>query len=188
VTGDGVVRVFVESEETTGLSLTGAGNRDVHLGVGKDSDVYVQGQDSPRLRVYATRDFDAAVAGSNSKSASFVGVVYAPAGETGDGRVYVKQADVYGQILTGNLTLGTKAAVHYDRALAGTPLPQSPTVARSEFLHVAVHPVNVTDAAVRPASPAVAAVEGRTPSPAPRHAGAPSLAPDSRRLPAISGS
>lgn len=151
VRGQGNVQFYVESQTKKSVSLTG-NKMDVNLAVGKDSAVFVKNQSSPKFRIYGPQNFVAGIGGSQGNNASFVGVMYAPAGKTGSGKVYIKQANYYGQILTGNLTLGQYGQVHYDRALEGMEFPQSPFVARLEFLHVAVHPVNVSDAAVRPVS------------------------------------
>jgi len=145
VVGNNTVRVFVQSEATTTVSVTGEGNREVNLNVGKGSTVYVPGDRSPQLRLYAPQSFESTIAGSNSDHAIFTGVIYAPAGVDGNSSVYTKQSDVYGQILTGNLTIGQNGAVHYDLALLGTPLPRSPTLARLEFMHVAIHKAEIKD-------------------------------------------
>lgn len=146
VEGNGTVRIFVLGEHETRSRATGH-PMDVNLHVAKNSNVDVPGQHSPQLRVYGPQHLVATIGGSKGKgkNASFDGVIYAPAGRTGPGKVLVMQADVYGEILTGNLTLGQYGAVHYDHALRSVPLPRSPTVARLEYMHVVVHRVRVED-------------------------------------------
>ncbi|MDX1747700.1 MAG: hypothetical protein R3324_17330, partial [Halobacteriales archaeon] len=147
VQGDGVVRIFVLGAATTTASGSGlkGSEREVNLHVGQSSSVYVPDDRSPQLRLYGTESLTVAIGGSESNLAAFTGVIYAPAGLTGPSRVYVKKADVYGQIVTANLTLGQDGKVHYDLALQGVPLPRSNKFDRLEFMHVAVHRVDVSE-------------------------------------------
>lgn len=146
VVGDGNVTVVVAGRSEVGVSITGLGNRDVNFHVGKGSAVHVPDERARQFRVFAKRDFRATVAGSNGANAEFDGVLYAPAGQLGPGWTYVKQADVYGAVVTGNLSVGQYGAIHFDRSLTSLPLPLSPRITRLEYLHVAVHPVNVSGA------------------------------------------
>lgn len=141
VIGDGNVTVFVAAKGEVEVSPTGLGNREVNLHVPKGGSVTVPDQQSHQLRIYSTAGFKATVAGSNSNKAHFEGAIYAPGGRVGDGYTYVKQAEVYGGIISSNLTLGQYGAVHYDESLQDVPFPRSPTVSRIDFLYVTVHPV-----------------------------------------------
>ncbi|MDS0300168.1 hypothetical protein NDI76_15585 [Halogeometricum sp. S1BR25-6] len=145
VVGDGTAHIVVASEATTRAQVTGEGSKDVHFHVGKSSSVHVPGEKADRLVVFGPSHFSATVAGSNGNPASFDGVIFAPAGETGSGYLYVKQGDVYGLVMTGNLTAGQNGAVHYDRGLDNT-LTDDSTLSELEYLHVSVHRVLVKSA------------------------------------------
>ncbi|ELZ31417.1 hypothetical protein C474_08957 [Halogeometricum pallidum JCM 14848] len=145
VVGDGTAHVVVASEATTRAQVTGEGSKDVHFHVGKSSSVHIPGEKANRLVVFGPRHFSATVTGSNANPASFDGVIFAPAGETGTGYLYVKQGDVYGLVMTGNLTAGQYGAVHYDRGLDNT-LTDDSTLSELEYLHVSVHRLLVKSA------------------------------------------
>lgn len=146
VTGDGVARLVVRGKNDTVVSPTGLGSRSVNLHVGKGSAIHVPEEKSHQLRVYGTRHFNATIAGSNGNGneASFDGLIYAPAGTVGSGYIYIKQGDLYGLAVSGNLTVGQYGAAHYDYGLRGKHSIDSP-FATLERLHVTVHPVRVTD-------------------------------------------
>lgn len=145
VKGDGRVRFIVAGQDEVSVSPTGLGSRNVNFHVGKGSTVHVAGDESQRFQLLAPKDFNATVAGDNSKSAAFTGVIYAPTGRFGSGYVYIKQGDVYGAVVTGNLTLGQYGAVHFDYVLRDARLPLSPTVSRLDYLHVSTTPIVVED-------------------------------------------
>ncbi|QIO22095.1 archaellin/type IV pilin N-terminal domain-containing protein [Haloarcula sp. JP-L23] len=148
VKGDGVVRLYVASERKILIEKSGHNNldRDRHLSFYQsiDSEVHVPGNRAPQLRVFGPREFTFAMAGSSSKPTYFNGYIYAPAGLDGAGSAYLKQGELYGGVVTGNLTIGQNAAVHYDMALSQRTIPESPGVSRIEFMHVGVRRVNVT--------------------------------------------
>jgi len=147
VEGDGVVKLYLPSQRDTRVSFTGSGNaptRDVNFFVGKGSAVTVPGDRAPQFRVYAPQETDVAIAGSNSNPAEFTGLVYAPDGLSLSGSAYVKQADVYGGLVSGQIILGQYGQVHYDQNLDDLLLPRASRISRLEFVHVAVHRMNVT--------------------------------------------
>lgn len=144
VEGDGIARLVIAGENDTDVKPTGLGTRNVNLHVGKKgSAVHVADEESPNLRVYGRRDFNATIAGSNSNKATFDGLIYAPAGNDGSGYVYIKQGDLYGLAITGNLTIGQYGAAHYDYGLRGTTRIRSP-FSEIENLHVTLHRLRVT--------------------------------------------
>lgn len=142
VEGDGVVHVFMQSENETVVSPTGLGNQAVNFHVGKNAAVDVPEERSSQMQVYGTSDFVATIAGANSGKARFVGLLYAPAGDTGPGYIYVKQGDMYGLAVTGNLTVGQYGAAHYDYGLRTTNGIGSP-FSTLEAMHVTEHQVRV---------------------------------------------
>ncbi|MFC7019034.1 MULTISPECIES: DUF7289 family protein [Haloarcula] len=142
VEGDGNVQIIVESESTTTVSPTGLGNQDVNFHVGKNAAVHVPGEKSSQLSVFAPREFTMTIAGSNNNRASFDGLVYAPAGDTGSGFLYIKQGDLYGLAVTGNLTVGQYGAAHYDYGLQNTDGIDSP-FSTLKALYVTEHQIRV---------------------------------------------
>lgn len=148
VVGDNVVRVYVASEDevtiTTEMNNALDRDRDLNFYVSPDALVDVPEDRSTQLRVFGTSDFSMAIAANQGKPAAFYGLVYAPAGYAGTGEVYIKQAELAGAVITGQLTLGQYGAIHYDESIRHLDLPRSPTVSRLEYLHVAVHRLSVT--------------------------------------------
>jgi|GEM_PF-1823455 len=144
VEGDGIARLVIAGESDTVVKPTGLGNKNANLHVGKKgSEIHVPGEESSKLRVYGNRDFNATIAGSSSDNATFDGVIYAPAGTSGSGYVYIKQGDLYGLAITGNLTVGQYGAAHYDYGLRGSARIRSP-YSEIDNLHVTLHRVRVT--------------------------------------------
>lgn len=147
VKGDGVVEIYLTSRETTRVSFTGSGNaptRDLNFYVGTQSRVHVPGDVSPRFRVYAPQVTNVAIAGSSSGPAEFTGLFYAPDGLDLSGSIYVKQADVYGGLVSGQIVLGQNGAVHYDRNLDDLVVPRASRISRLEYMHVVVHRIDAT--------------------------------------------
>lgn len=133
VVGNGTATVFMVGDEPVDFTL------------GKNGQVAVPDERSGQFRVYGTKEFDAEITSNQGNTLRFEGVIYAPAGTTGDGSVKIGQADFYGAIVTGSLDIKQGAQIHYDLGLGGERFPRSPTVSRLEYMHVAVHPINVTN-------------------------------------------
>ena len=146
VEGNGTVEVYLTSRDERTVQFTGQGNTDTNLFVGKDSAVYVPDQRATRFRVFAPQVTRAAVAGDSGKNATFTGLVYAPDGLTRDGWIYTKQADVYGGLVGGRITLGQNGQVHYDQRLDRLALPRATRISNLEYMHVAVHRLVVAPA------------------------------------------
>lgn len=143
VVGDGDVRLFVSGEESVTVSPTGLGSRSVNMHVGKGSTVRVPNHDASQFVVYAPSSFNATITGSQGKQSVFDGVVYAPAGRDGVGWVYVKQADVYGAVVTGDLTVGQYGAIHFDRGIVTEDGRAGPS--EIDFLHVIEREIRIED-------------------------------------------
>lgn len=148
VVGDNDVQLVVGAESpvtiTTEMNNALDRDRELHLYVAPDALVDVPGDRSTQLRVLGPAHFSMAIAANQGRPAAFYGVVYAPAGFDGTGEVFIKQAELAGAVVTGQLTLGQYGAIHYDEAIRHLDLPRSPTLSRIEFMHVAVHRVRVT--------------------------------------------
>ncbi|WP_255195955.1 DUF7289 family protein [Halorarius litoreus] len=133
VSGDGTVTMFV------------IGDQPVDFEVGKNAEVSVPGERATQFRVYGTQDLDVVILSNQGKTIRFEGVIYAPAGYTGTGSTTVGQAEFFGAIVTGQLDVPQYAEIHYDLGLSNEQFPRAPYVSRLEFMHVAVHPVDVTN-------------------------------------------
>ncbi|MFC7250303.1 archaellin/type IV pilin N-terminal domain-containing protein [Halomicroarcula sp. GCM10025324] len=142
VEGDGNVQIFVESEGTTTVSPTGLGNQDVNFHVGKNAAVHVPDEKSSQLSVFGPQQFKMTIAGANNNRASFDGLVYAPGGDTGTGYLYIKQGDLYGLAVTGNLTVGQYGAAHYDYGLQSSGGIDSP-FSTLKAIYVTEHQIRV---------------------------------------------
>jgi hypothetical protein len=132
VTGGGTVTLFVVGDEA------------VDLEVGKNGRIDVPDERSGQFRVYGTKEFDAVITSNTGNTLRFEGVIYAPAGSSGTGSVTIGQADFYGAIVTGSLEIKQGANIHYDLGLGREKFPRAPSVSRLEYMHVAVHPIEIT--------------------------------------------
>jgi hypothetical protein len=144
IKGDGIVKVYLTNRAENAVSITGRGNTDVNFFVGKDSTVHIPGDISSRFRVFASQDIRAAIAGDSGKNATFHGLIYAPDGLRQNGWVYTKQANVYGGLVSGEITLGQYGQIHYDKGLEDLLLPRASRISRLEFMHVSINRINVT--------------------------------------------
>jgi len=78
--------------------------------------------------------------GSNSK---FVGIVYAPS--QGTNKLAMRQSEIYGGVVTGEVDIWQDGAIHYDRSLRNTrAVPEEVNIIRITYLHISVNRVNVT--------------------------------------------
>ena len=156
------VRDYVHLEKSKGkiaeMSVVGPGNvtililgdtpnpNGLDFQMSQGTSVTVPNDDSTRLRIYGTSSFDAEIKGDSSPiNVSFVGLIYAPAGADGTSSVDIRQAELFGGVVTGSLYLDQYGAVHYDEALGTIDLPRSPTVSRLEYLHVGHHQVAIRE-------------------------------------------
>lgn len=149
--GDGNVSFFMGSEEAFDVSGMGQGRTELdeaHLYVEDNSSIDVPGDRSERMRVYGKEHFQGAVGGSSSgKNPDVTAAVIAPAGVEGEGRVLVHKADVFGMIITGNLTANENGSIHFDRALMDAEIvPLAPNVPRIEYLYLTENDIRVESA------------------------------------------
>ncbi|WP_096390413.1 DUF7289 family protein [Halopenitus persicus] len=148
IEGDGEVRLFVKSTEKNTVNVPGEGKRDLHFYVERDASVTTVDDDrerSTQFLVFGPGHFEGAIAGSSAKRPSVTGVIIAPAGPLGDGEFYIKQGELYGAVMTGNLTLGQNGAVHFDHAIKGERIPLAPGVPRFEYLYIEHHEIEVRE-------------------------------------------
>jgi flagellin-like protein len=150
VEGDGNVRLFMTSRDKTAINVPGGGGAptdlsEAHLFIERDGAILVDGQESHRFQIYAPDNFAGAIGGSSSEQANVTAAVIAPTGPSGDGQFYVQHSDLYGAVVTGNLTLGQNGKVHFDRALLNQELLLAPNTPRLKYLYVTEYEVRVED-------------------------------------------
>lgn len=147
VVGDGDVHLYVEGQSTVDRDITGAGDHvpetEWNLYLDKGAEVSVPDRNASQLTIYGTEDFTGGIGGP--QGTTLEGTVYAPAGYAGPGYVYVMQADVYGAVVTGDLTLNQFGSIHYDHALKEESVPLAPSMDRLAFLYASTHGIEVSD-------------------------------------------
>ncbi|WP_435066294.1 DUF7289 family protein [Halobaculum sp. EA56] len=124
VEGDGVVRFFVADDVT----LDGA-------------NVSVPGDRSGQLWMYGTEASDVTISGGSR----FVGVLYVT-GDGDDNEFSIKQSDVYGGVVAGEMDVQNGGTVHYDMSLSTEQtIPVDADVPRITYLHVSITEIEVSD-------------------------------------------
>jgi len=135
VVGDGTAKMYVNG--------SGVGSGD-HFVMRKNTDVGNDGDDAPQFRLYGKSDFNMTLDAGGSNLAKFVGVVYAPPGNSGAGNVDIDGGEIYGGVLTGTTTLDD-GAIHYDKALEEKPIiSRNAKVLSITYLHVSVNRIHVS--------------------------------------------
>jgi len=134
VTGDGIVRIFVDGDGYTGDNFF----------MDDPSKVTAPGDNATQLRIYGKRDFEAQIGTSGGGNlAKFVGVLYAPPGLTGTGEIVLGSGEVHGGMLTGT-TVIEKGSIHYDEALKKKQIiPPDANQVKVTFLHVTENEITV---------------------------------------------
>jgi len=134
VTGDDHVELFVGG--TSGTDFTMA----------NDAEITAENDNGTQFRLYGKSDFDARLGGGgNGNLAVYTGVIYAPPGTSGTGRVMLDGAEVYGGILTGQATIDG-GSIHYDEALEGEKIvPEEARIIRVTYLHVSESRIVISD-------------------------------------------
>jgi len=137
VDGDNTVRIYVRTMGPSGTVSTGW--RDAGLKV-HGGNVDIPGNDSPQLRIYGNDTFNASV-----EQGQFNGVVWAPVGAGGPGGFRVRQSDVYGSVVSGDVQMENKGRIHYDEALRREEIVSpDESVTEITYLHVSTNEINVT--------------------------------------------
>ncbi len=142
VEGTGTVHVYVEGREKVfNDGITGAEDHvpstEWTLYVDRGAEVTTPNDNASQLRIYGTDTFTGGVGGPQDTVVT--GVIYAPAGQYGPGFFYIKQAHLFGAVVTGDLTVDQSGEIHYDLALEDQEFPVAPTVPRLEYLYVSEH-------------------------------------------------
>ena len=137
VKGEGDVEVYVNGVE---------GETDLHL-EGSDTEIFAPNNNATRMKVLGGEDF----VGKIIDEAAYTGVIYAPAGQEGDGEVLVdRQGTVYGAVVTGDMTIGEPkggvgGTVHFDRQLVDEQvIPPDKHIIPLTFLHITTNEISVS--------------------------------------------
>jgi len=111
-----------------------------------DAEITAENDNGTQFRLYGKSDFDARLGGGgNGNLAVYTGVIYAPPGTSGTGRVMLDGAEVYGGILTGQATIDG-GSIHYDEALEGEKIvPEEARIIRVTYLHVSESRIVISD-------------------------------------------
>ena len=145
IEGDGNVRLFVASQETVSIdNIQGAGGDGFNEGhfVVENSDITGLDKESSRFQVFGPDTFVGAIGGGDPEVTA---AIIAPTGELGPGKFYVKQGELFGAVVTGELTLGQNGQIHFDRALIDETIPLAPNVPRLEYLSLTEHEIELGD-------------------------------------------
>lgn len=145
---DSVVQVYIASRGSSGNTVpVGTGSTEGaadHFYVGKGDKITVDKDASPRFQVIGPADFTGGVRGTSSKNnTEMTGVVFAPTLDSDDKSEFtIRDAEFFGAVVTGNLSIDNKAEVHFDRGIIGVGVPV-PEGALLDFLHVTRHEIEV---------------------------------------------
>jgi len=136
VSGDNATKIYVRGEASTGGDMLSI----------PDGEISVANDDSPELRVYGPPDFNVTLGDPGGGSeAYFTGVIYAPPGPSGTGELVINKGHLIGGAVIGDTEIATQGTIHYDEALANTPVvDKNAKVVKITYLHVSVSRVRVS--------------------------------------------
>lgn len=155
--GDIVIAVNETVHLADGANITVEGEGDVQLYVDgvdgetdlrvHDSEIYTPNNNATRMKTLGGENFVAKIVDDGE----YTGVIYAPAGEDGDGEVIIdRQGTVYGAIVTGDMTIGEPSGgvggtVHFDRQLFDEQIiPPDRHIIPLTFLHITKNEISVS--------------------------------------------
>jgi hypothetical protein len=165
-TNGGDVRIgiekYAELEGTSEIKVLGDGTAELYINGeaksdGHHFDMYSSGSDYPTVTtdgprqnstqfwVYGQDDMEGQIY-DNQGNAHFEGVIYAPTNPSGDSKVEVTGAQVFGGIVAGevNVDQGQGGAIHFDEALKQEQaIPENTKVVKITFLHITVNEIEI---------------------------------------------
>lgn len=154
---EGDVRLQGKGSDGGTITVTGTGNANMYVAgtdypnssgekdffMEENSAIDIPGDNATRFRVYGKDNFTAKIGSGSGNLAKFVGTIYAPPGNSGNGRVDIDGGEVYGGLLTGTTTIN-KGSIHYDEALLHTEtISQDAKVVKITYLHISVNRIYV---------------------------------------------
>lgn len=149
IEGNNSVQVYVNASDSTTATVTGLGQRDLHFYVEDGASIETVTDDRERgtqFQVLGPSWLDGAVAGSRGSNVSVTGMIIAPAGPLGDGEFHVMHGELFGSVVSGNITLGQYGEIHFDRAALDMTIPVGEQIPRVEYLYVRHHELSVKEA------------------------------------------
>ncbi|QLD87098.1 hypothetical protein HWV23_15660 [Natronomonas halophila] len=141
--GDGGVRVYLASEESSGRTVSGTGGEPAdHFYVDGDSKVRVRNDSAPRFQVLAPSTFTGAIRASGSDDPQVTAIVMAPTPAAGPSQFIVRDSELFGAVVTGNLSAENNGEVHFDRGIYGEEIPFGED-SLIDFLYLTHHEIEV---------------------------------------------
>jgi len=160
-TTDGTVVVAVREDVSIpeNVSISVEGNKTALMFVGnesssqwafemaKDSAVRNDGDEADQFRLYGKENMNVRIGdgGGGGNTAKFVGVIYTPPGNNGNGTVVLNKGEIFGGIVTGTTVIeNSGGAIHYDEALQHKKvINPDANVLKVTYLHVSVSRIRV---------------------------------------------
>jgi len=157
--GDIIVGVREDVSMPSGANITIEGDGNVLMFVGNESSgkwafdmakgsaVHNDGDDADQFRLYGKENMNVRVGdgGGGGNTAKFVGVIYTPPGDDGNGTVVLNKGEIFGGIITGTTVIeNSGGSIHYDMALQQRKIinPDA-NVLKVTYLHVSVNRIRV---------------------------------------------
>lgn len=127
ITGDdshGDVRMYLASQESSGIEVPGTGGEPAdHFYVDGDSRVRIHNDSAPRFQVLAPHYFTGGIRAPGCCDPQVTGIILAPTPAAGPSQFIVRDGELFGAVVTGNLTAENNAEIHFDRAIIGQDIP-----------------------------------------------------------------
>lgn len=143
---DGTVRLIVASEESSGITIQGTGGEPAdHFYVQGNSRIAVENDSSPRFQVLGPAQFTGGIRASGSNDAQVTGTIIAPTQGEGSGQFIVRDAELFGSVVTGDFSAENNAEVHFDHAIINEEIPFGEGVSLLEYLYVTEHPIEISE-------------------------------------------
>lgn len=140
----GTVRLIVASEESSGETVQGTGGEPAdHFYVQGDSQITVENDSSPRFQVLAPARFTGGIRASGSDNAQVTGTIVAPTVGEGPGQFIVRDAELFGSVVTGDFTAENKGQVHFDHAIMGEEIPFGEGVSLLDYFYLTEHRIEI---------------------------------------------
>ena len=73
------------------------------------------------------------------------GVILSPTPGAGPSQFIVRDGELFGAVVTGNLTVENNAEVHFDHAIMNEDIPFGEGVSLLEYLYITEHRIEVSD-------------------------------------------
>lgn len=140
----GRVQMYAGSKESAEINVPGGGNFVAdHFYVDDDSSIAVKNDRSTRFQVLGPARFTGAIRASGGSDPQVTASILAPAGQ-GPGKFLIRDGELFGAIVTGNLSAENNAEIHFDRAILDEEIPFGEGISWIEYLYVTLHEIEVS--------------------------------------------